>query len=141
MKKILKYKTKQRENLLNYLKQNKKEHITAEQIIKHFKSIGNPIGKSTVYRYLDSLVCENIIRKYINQERGSACFQYIENNETCTNHYHMKCTKCGDLIHLNCEEISELQNHIFKEHGFELDICKTVLYGTCSKCLKKGDFV
>ena len=79
MEKIFKYKTKQRENILNYLKQNKQNHITADQIIEHFKSTGTPIGKSTVYRYLDNLVTENIIRKYISQERGSACFQYIDN--------------------------------------------------------------
>lgn len=136
MEKIFKYKTKQRENILNYLKENEKKHITAEEIIEHFKKIENPIGKSTVYRYLDNLVAENIIRKYISQERGSACFQYVENKEGCINHYHMKCIKCGALFHLDCNEITELESHIFKEHHFKLDICKTVLYGTCSKCLK-----
>lgn len=136
MNKIGKYKTKQRESILNFLKENIQNHITAEEIIQHFKKEKNPISKSTVYRYLDNLVAENIIRKYISQEHSSACFQYIENNEYCTNHYHMKCIKCGILYHLDCEEILDLEKHIFKEHNFKLDICKTVLYGTCEKCLK-----
>ena len=136
MEKTAKYKTKQRQNILNYLKENVQEHITAEEIIDHFKKQEKPISKSTVYRYLDNLVAENIIRKYISQERSCACFQYIENQESCNKHYHMKCIKCGDLFHLDCEEISKLEEHIFKNHNFKLDICKTVLYGTCKKCLK-----
>ena len=136
MEKKFKYKTKQREHILNYLKTNEKNHVTAEEIIEYFKSIENPIGKSTVYRYLDNLVAENIIRKYIIQERGSACFQYIKNQESCNNHYHMKCIKCGALFHLECNEITDLQNHILQNHNFKLDICKTVLYGTCNNCLK-----
>ncbi len=136
MEKKFKYKTKQRAHILNYLKTNEKNHVTAEEIIEYFKSIENPIGKSTVYRYLDNLVAENVIRKYIVQERGRACFQYIENQESCNNHYHMKCIKCGALLHLECDEIIDLQKHILQNHNFKLDICKTVLYGTCNNCLK-----
>ena len=132
------YKTKQRANILDYLKQNNEKHITAEDIINYFKKNGTPIGKSTIYRYLDNLVKENIIRKYVSAENGTAaCFQYINNQDECTNHYHMKCTNCGSLIHLACDEINELSNHIYKEHKFMLDTCKTVLYGICEKCLSK----
>lgn len=137
MDKSIKYKTKQRASILNYLKQNKDHHITAEEILVHFKEIGTPIGKSTVYRYLDSLVSENVIRRYITQERSSACFQYVENKQKCNNHYHMKCINCGALYHIDCKEIKELQNHILKHHKFNLDVCRTVLYGTCQKCLNE----
>ena len=130
------YKTKQRSKILAYLNENKANHITAEEIIEHFKNVGEPIGKSTVYRYLDSLVKENIVRKFVTPERASsACFQYIDRAHNCQIHYHMKCTECGALIHLDCEEIKELSKHIFKEHKFMLDECKTILYGKCEKCL------
>lgn len=134
------YKTKQRANILNYLKENNEKHITAENIIDYFKKMGTPIGKSTIYRYLDNLVEENIVRKYVTPETGvAACFQYINNQDKCNSHYHMKCTKCGILIHLDCDEINELSNHIFKEHKFRLDTCKTVLYGTCEECFSKEE--
>ena len=132
------YKTKQRVAILEYLKNNIDNHITADNIIEYFKSIDNPIGKSTVYRYLDSLVEENIIRKYFGAERGeAACFQYIEDGNECHTHFHMKCSKCGSLIHLDCHDMEELAEHIFKEHKFKLDICKTILYGTCEKCMNE----
>jgi len=129
------YRTKQRTAILDFLKNNVEEHITADKIIEHFKANGNPIGKSTVYRYLDNLVEENIVRKYAASERGdSACYQYINGSKDCCHHFHMKCSKCGALIHLDCHEIEELTEHIYKEHKFKLDICKTILYGTCERC-------
>ena len=79
MEKIFKYKTKQRARILEYLKNNSKQHITADEIINYFKKTENPIGKSTIYRCIDNLIEENVIRKYINEEGKSACFQYIDN--------------------------------------------------------------
>lgn len=132
------YKTKQRAAILEYLKSNIDNHITADDIIDFFKNTDNPIGKSTVYRYLDNLVRENIIRKYASIEHGeAACFQYISDNNECHRHFHMKCSKCGNLIHLDCHEVEELSEHIFKEHRFKIDMCKTVLYGICENCMDK----
>lgn len=112
MEKIFKYKTKQRARILEYLKNNSKQHITADEIINYFKKTENPIGKSTIYRCIDNLIEENVIRKYINEEGKSACFQYIDNQEDCAN-----------------------QEHILKNHNFKIDVCKTILYGTCDKCM------
>lgn len=134
-----KYKTKQRNSIIEYLKINKDKHITADKIIEHFKATENPIGKSTVYRCLDNLVSENVLRKYVISERDGACFQYVENHDNCVNHYHMKCTECGKLLHLECNEITELQEHILNQHNFKIDICKTVLYGLCSDCMNRKE--
>lgn len=131
------YKTKQRLYILEFLKQHRDEHITAETIINYFRKIGTPISKATVYRYLDNLVEENKVRKYTTSEHNSAaCFQYANENGECNNHYHMMCTKCGTLIHINCKELEELTNHIYFKHNFKLDIFKTVMYGICENCMK-----
>ncbi len=130
------YKTKQRLYILEYLKQNANEHITADMIIEHFKELGTPIGKATIYRYLDNLVNENKVRKYTMPYRNNAaCFQYVDSTDNCLNHYHMKCIKCGNLIHIDCKELEELSQHIYNEHNFKLDIFKTILYGTCKNCM------
>jgi Fur family ferric uptake transcriptional regulator len=50
--------------------------------------------------------------------------------------YHCKCEVCGKLIHLHCEEIKELQAHLFREHHFQLNPMRTVMYGICEDCLK-----
>jgi len=70
------YKTKQREAILEYIVENKEKHITADEIITRFSKQDNPIGKSTVYRYLDKLCKENIIRRFTIDGSSSACYQY-----------------------------------------------------------------
>ena len=131
----LKYKTKQRDILVNYLREAS-GHITASDVCEYFKEHGSPIGQSTVYRQLESLVDEGIINKYIIDAGSPACFEYVgehhgEGDKVC---YHCKCEKCGKLIHLHCDEISELQEHLFKEHKFKLDPKRTVFYGYCEEC-------
>ena len=131
-----KYNTKQRERILKYLKENKDSNITADEIINYFKSTNDKIGKATVYRYLNNLVKENIVKKYMVENRNCSCYQYIE-EQNCDSHYHLKCEKCNKIIHLECDEFKGVENHIAKEHDFELDSVKTVLYGICKECSKK----
>ena len=117
-----KYKTKQKDILLEYLKKLSGRHVTACDVCDYFKEIGAPIGKSTIYRQLESLVDEGVINKYIIEPNSPACFEYVGNDhhhdagEVC---YHCKCQKCGKLIHLNCDELEEIQEHLFKDHRFK----------------------
>lgn len=127
------YNTKQREIILNYLIENKNQTITAEDIINHSNKIGEKIGKATVYRYLYNLVENNIIKKFILEDNKCSCYQYIDGKK-CEDHYHLKCKNCNKIIHLDCDEFKNIQNHISKEHDFEIDSIKTVLYGLCKKC-------
>ncbi len=131
-----KYNTKQRERILNYLKDNKDKNITAQEILNYFKMQGNNIGKTTIYRFLNELVKENVIKKYMIEERNCSCYQFIK-DKNCSEHYHLKCEKCNKIIHLKCDEIKYLQEHISNKHNFKLDSIKTVLYGICENCAKK----
>lgn len=130
-----KYKTRQSELLLKYLKSRVGEHVTAGDVCGYFKGQGLPIGQSTVYRRLESLVDEGVIKKY-TVTGGSACFEYVgedvcEEPEHC---FHCKCTGCGRLIHLHCEDLEEIQKHLLEEHGFMIDPMRTVFYGLCGDC-------
>lgn len=127
------YKTRQRELILNYLIENKNHHVIADDIAEHLS-----VGKSTVYRYLDKLVNDGIVRKYNIADGKSACYQYCENTD-CHNHYHFKCNECGNLFHIECSHIDNMTQHIYKSHRFNVDLCKTVIYGICESCSKKVD--
>lgn len=127
------YNTKQREMILNYLIENKNTTITAEDIIEYSNKSGEKIGKATVYRYLNNLVENNIIKKFVLEERNCSCYQYIDGKK-CDEHYHLKCKNCNKIIHLDCEEFKNIHSHISKEHDFEIDSIKTVLYGLCKEC-------
>ncbi|MCR4990494.1 MAG: transcriptional repressor [Lachnospiraceae bacterium] len=134
-----KYKTKQRSMLIDFFSSNKGKHITAGDVCNYFKEQGSSIGQSTVYRQLDALVEEGIINKYIVDPNSPACFEYVgegvhNEEDTC---FHAKCEKCGKLIHMHCEELLGIKDHLHSGHGFELDPMRTVFYGLCEDCNDK----
>ncbi|MGN0613875.1 MAG: Fur family transcriptional regulator [Porcipelethomonas sp.] len=130
------YKTRQKEIILNLFKENKDRHLTAAEIVNHINSSTEKIGTATVYRYLDKLVSSGVIRKYFLDDKSSACYQYIEENEECHEHFHLKCLECGALIHIDCDYMKSLGEHILSGHGFKIDNSRTVLYGRCKNCEK-----
>lgn len=131
------YQTKQRSLILQYLIDNKLKHITADDVLYYLKSAGTSVGKSTVYRYLEKLVSEGSLRKFYVEEGISACYQYIEKNSSCNQHFHLKCTGCGKLFHVECSYLDELENHVLGHHRFKINQTKTVFYGQCEDCAEK----
>ena len=134
-----KYKTKQREILLDYLESVPGIHITASDVCEYFKSQGAPIGQSTVYRQLESLVDEGLVSKYTIDSGSPACFEYAGAHSHAPGHvcYHCKCEKCGRLIHLHCDELEAIQAHLLKAHHFKVNSMWTVFYGLCEECFQK----
>jgi len=130
------YSTKPRALILAYLKENT-AHVTATDIVNHLKEQNIKIGVATVYRTLDKFVSDGILRKMVVDERSGACYQYI--SKECSAHFHLKCLGCGDLIHLSCDFLSKMENHILNEHGFTVSSGKTVIYGLCKECSKKDN--
>jgi Fe2+/Zn2+ uptake regulation proteins len=131
------YKTKQRDQIMNCLIKNKDRHITAEEILFDLNGEKPLVGKTTIYRYLDKLVAQGVVRKYYIEEGKSACYQYAEQNGTCENHFHLKCVNCGKLFHLKCDYLCDVESHIKNHHDFQVDSSKTVLYGRCGSCTGK----
>ncbi|MCR5733018.1 MAG: transcriptional repressor [Lachnospiraceae bacterium] len=131
-----KYRTRQREILIEYLSGMPGRHFTAADVCEHFKAEGAPIGQSTVYRRLEALVDEGILNKYILDPNTPACFEYIipESHTDAGTCFHCKCEKCGKLIHMHCDELEGIASHLHKEHDFTLDPLRTVFYGVCSEC-------
>lgn len=131
-----KYKTKQREILIEYLASVPGTHITAGDVCEHLRAHGASVGQSTVYRQLEGLVDEGILQKYIIDGNSPACFEYVGQDvhrgaEPC---FHCKCERCGKLIHLHCEELNAIGQHLSEHHGFLLNPLRTVFYGLCAEC-------
>jgi Fur family ferric uptake transcriptional regulator len=131
------YSTQQGRLILDYLVSLGDEHVTVNQIVQHFRKQKIPIGQTTIYRHLEKLYDNGIIRRYSLSE-GSACYQYIRNDKPCQEHFHLKCEICGELIHLECDLLDEIQKHVHKKHNFQINALKTVFYGTCDRCLKNN---
>lgn len=130
--------TKQKELIINVLKDNKEKHLTAEEILLSIKKENSDISQATVYRVLGQLSLSGIVRKYIGADNKKACYQYVDSNHKCNMHYHLICDKCGQTIHYECGEVEKLKGDILKENGFEINLQKVVFYGICNKC-KEGE--
>jgi len=121
------YNTKQKDIILDYLKNNKDKCLTINEIYNELVKTNN-IGLTTIYRFLNKLENENIIKKYVDQKE--ATYQYI-NNDECKNHIHLKCLKCNRIIHLDCHDAVNLSKHIKEEHNFNID---STIFGICKEC-------
>jgi len=79
-------------------------------------------------------VAEGQVRRYSAGQGESACFQLIEGGKECSEHFHLKCERCGKLMHLECVHMDSLKDHLMAAHGFSVNSSQTVLYGLCSEC-------
>ncbi len=133
------YKTKQKEQILDVLRAGGGRHWTAAELTEALRRAGTPVGSATVYRFLEALVDSGRARKYTFDGGHSACYQYVEEGQGCEAHFHLKCTACGRLFHVECEQLAALGTHILEHHGFRVDHTKTVLYGLCRACRGKSE--
>ena len=123
------YKTEQRKLINEYLISNKDKFINAEEVLEYMKKQNQPVGETTIYRYLKLLEKNDSVR--IEIRNHTKYYQYISNE--CNTHFHLKCKKCGKTIHLECNSFDNVNKHINEKHGFVLDH-NNIIYGTCNHC-------
>ena len=121
---------------MEFLQKNGDVHITIDQMVEYLKEQGNRVGRTTVYRYMEKLAEQGVLRKYFIEEGMGACYQYMADPIHCSQHFHLKCTSCQKLFHVECKELDALGGHLLEHHGFLVDHTKTVFYGLCEACRK-----
>lgn len=128
------YNTKQKNALLACLEAHKSESLTVDGVCAALESLGEKIGRSTVYRRLEALVTDGKISRFAPEEGKSVTYRFIgsECGDDC--HFHLICTECGEVSHTHCHEMESLLLHMASEHGFKINEKKTMLYGICKKC-------
>lgn len=129
------YNSKKQELIKKYLQEHANKHVTAYDIHEYFLKNNIQVGLTTVYRQLEKLTSDGFVNKYTIDSQTSACFEYVNNECKCEDCYHMKCEKCGAIIHLECDEVKHISEHLYKDHNFKLNPKRTVFYGLCSKCM------
>lgn len=128
------YNTKQKSAVSDELKNMGDSHFTVDSFCELLSKKGQNIGRTTVYRYLEKFSESGLLRKFVMPQGNSVCYQYIGDNIHCREHFHLKCEKCGRLIHIDCDEMNSFLSHIKTHHGFSVNPLKTVIYGVCERC-------
>ncbi len=129
------YKTKQKQMIYDFFAANPDRQFSAKEVSDSVKKQAE-IGESTVYRLIKKLTEDGEIRRFSGKNVKSVVYQFANQSEHCHEHFHLKCSGCGELIHLDCGLVKEFENHMNSHHGFTIDHVKTIIYGTCAACGK-----
>ena len=129
------YKTPGKQQLVDFLYENRDRDFTVEQIVDGLSGKDGAPGKSTVYRLVSKLLESGEIRRFEHPSSSSFVYQYSEHTPDCEHHFHLKCVKCGRLIHMDCEKMTAVKAHILKEHDFIIG-GELVINGICVACSK-----
>lgn len=124
------YNTKQKDLLLGIIKKYNHE-FSVKDI---YEEVKDSIGLTTIYRYIDKLVEEGTLNKTIGED-NTMYYQYLEECDSL-NHFYLKCTNCGEMIHVDCDCIEDLSSHILKHHKFITSREHIIINGICNKCCK-----
>ncbi len=133
------YKTAGRQRLLAFLHEHPDRQFTAEELSDEMnRGAGRDGSRSTLYRHLSELCTEGTVRKYRSDKQSAYVYQFVGCGDCC-HHFHLKCERCGRLVHLDCAVSEELLAHIRTDHHFRVDSGRSILYGMCEKCGEEGN--
>jgi len=119
--------TKQRKIVWDEICQSK-EHRDAEEIYLKINKNGRKVSRATVYRTIDVLVKNNLVRQL---ELGDGRKRF-ENKLDSSHHDHIVCLSCGDIQEFVDDLIENQQDKIAKQHNFRIVRHIHQLFGLCS---------
>ena len=118
--------TRQRQIILEEV-QRQQRHPSAKEVYDAVKARLPNISLGTVYRGLGVLVELGLIHKV---EHG----EYARFDANLTEHHHLICTDCDQLLDVDAPFSEPLNTQQFKARGFEVRGYKLELYGLCPTC-------
>ena len=127
------YKTKQQEIILDCLKKQKSRFLTVDQIMDCLKEDGVAVGQTTVYRVLERMVDDGKMIRLPTEDGAKVRYCFVD-KEDLNKQGKLVCLGCGRFIPLECSKMKAFLDHIYEEHGFELDQQHPILYGYCESC-------
>ena len=107
-----------------------RKHASADEIYNAIAKDHPPIGRGTVYRNLQRLSELGEIRKR-EIPGGADRYDFL-----CTDHYHVVCTKCGQVFDVDMDYMKDLEKTIKNTHGFEFTSHDIIFKGICPDCNK-----
>ncbi|MGN0906470.1 MAG: Fur family transcriptional regulator [Bullifex sp.] len=103
-------------------------HATADEIYEMIHKDYPSLSRATVYRNLNRLADEGLIRKIL-LPGGADCFERM-----CSPHYHVKCRSCGRVFDVDMPYMEDLASRIRDDHGFEILSHDIIFSGICPEC-------
>ena len=109
------------------------EHRDAEEIYLALYNSGLKVSRATVYRTIDVLVKNNLVRKL---DLGDGRARY-ENKMDTAHHDHLICVQCGKIEEFMDNVIENRQEVIVENFGYRLIRHIHQLFVICDECGSK----
>ena len=107
--------TLQRQSVWDEIKRSEK-HRDAEDIYQSLRNKSIRVSRATVYRTIDVLVKNRMVRK-MDVGDGKSLYEPKLDND---HHDHMICVDSGKIIEFFDEELELLQDKIAKKYGYKV---------------------
>jgi len=109
-----------------------KDHLTADEIIKHVQAKMPGVNKSTVYRTL------SLLEQYGCVFKSELDEEFIYHHEEEGHHHHLVCSHCGKTIDCDEDLFALVQRSLKEKYNFRIDFKHIVMSGLCEKCKNKN---
>jgi Fe2+ or Zn2+ uptake regulation protein len=124
--------TAQRQLLLSLLRKAG-GHITAKELYKRASRKNESISLATVYRTLQLFKELGLVE----ERRLGQVYCYYEVKGP-TDHQHLVCRSCGEVMDFESPLINTLVEELKQEHGFSLTRIEVYMEGYCQRCKEEA---
>ncbi|WP_196593450.1 Fur family transcriptional regulator [Pectinatus sottacetonis] len=129
--------TAQRRIILEIITAHAHEHMTINDIYKYALENNDNISLITVYRIVNFLTKNNILRR-VQIDSNHYCYELIEHSNLMS-YPHFICQKCGKVFDLGDEDtikkLSACEQKIAATYHFKIKYSEILYYGLCKNCL------
>jgi len=110
-------------------------HFCARRLAARVTASGHDGSLNTIYRLLPLLVQAGVVRETaIVSVHGQLFEDVFERQE----HEHLRCTMCHEIVEFELPNLTEAEQRLADEHGFELTGRSYELQGVCGSCRACG---
>jgi Fur family ferric uptake transcriptional regulator len=105
------------------------QHMTADEIFRHIPVETEQCSLASVYRSLAQLVASGmVISSWVGENR------VVYESNPGFPHSHIICSLCGAIENFTDTSLSERQEAVARDRGFDYSGCNVLLFGRCSHC-------
>jgi Fur family ferric uptake transcriptional regulator len=108
--------------------------ISAQDIYVELRQRDQEMGLATVYRSLEALKLEGVI-KVRTLSNGESLYSYAVKDQ-----HHLTCVNCGESITFNECPVHDLEKRLENAHHFKIYYHNLEFFGMCDQCQLNSEF-
>jgi Fur family transcriptional regulator, ferric uptake regulator len=108
-------------------------HFTAEDVLVASRDHGQPVGRATVFRSLETLAGLGLIER-VDLPSGDHAYVACA---PASHHHHVVCSLCGRSVEVGDVGLSPVLSKVEASTGFRIDSHRLELFGICADCRAK----